>query len=98
MAVTKDEIVEAQEMPALELSDELEDALLLPKLQRRRPTLTLFSRAGDNKIGVIKVNCANLGLKEAKENVEGVRLSSRALRRRTLGAQLEEAGATVTLK
>ena len=59
---------------------------------------------GDNKIGVIKVVRAltNLGLKEAKEVVEGapkaVLEGATKEDAAAAKAQLEEAGATVTLK
>ena len=59
---------------------------------------------GDNKIGVIKVVRAltNLGLKEAKEVVEGapkaVLEGAKKEDAEAAKAQLEEAGATVTLK
>ena len=51
---------------------------------------------GDNKIGVIKVVRAltNLGLKEAKAVLEGAKKEDAEAAK----AQLEEAGATVTLK
>ena len=59
---------------------------------------------GDNKIGVIKVVRAltNLGLKEAKEVVEGapkaVLEGAKKEDAEAAKAKLEEAGATVTLK
>lgn len=59
---------------------------------------------GDNKIGVIKVVRAltSLGLKEAKEVVEGapkaVLEGAKKEDAEAAKAQLEEAGATVTLK
>ena len=110
MAATKEEIIEAlKEMPALELSElvhELEDVFgvsaAAPVAVAAAPAagaaaaeeeektnfdveLTSF---GSNKIAVIKVVRAltSLGLKEAKDNAEDAK------------KQLEEAGATVTLK
>ena len=64
----------------------------------------ILKSAGANKIGVIKVVRAltNLGLKEAKEVVEGapkaVLEGAKKEDAEAAKAQLEEAGATVTLK
>ena len=60
--------------------------------------LTAF---GDNKIAVIKVvrSLTSLGLKEAKEAVESApKVLIEGAKKEDAKAQLEEAGATVTLK
>ncbi len=96
MAATKEEIIEAiKEMPALELSE------LVHELEDVFGVLTSF---GSNKIAVIKVVRAltSLGLKEAKDKVESAPtvLLEGAKKEDAEDAkkQLEEAGATVTLK
>ena len=118
MAVTKDEIIEAlKEMPALELSElvhELEDvfgvsaaapvAVAAEEAEEKTNFDVVLEGFGDNKIGVIKVVRAltNLGLKEAKEVVEGapkaVLEGAKKDDAEAAKAKLEEAGATVTLK
>ena len=111
MAVTKDEIIEAlKEMPALELSElvhELEDVFgvcAAEEAEEKTNFDVVLEGFGDNKIGVIKVVRAltNLGLKEAKEVVEGapkaVLEGAKKEDAEAAKAQLEEAGATVTLK
>ena len=123
MAATKEEIIEAlKEMPALELSELVEDVFgvsaAAPVAVAAAPAagaaaaeeeektnfdveLTSF---GSNKIAVIKVVRAltSLGLKEAKDKVESAPtvLLEGAKKEDAEDAkkQLEEAGATVTLK
>ena len=64
----------------------------------------ILSSMGDNKVGVIKAVRAvtGLGLKEAKELVEGapstVKEAASKEEAEDIKKQLEEAGATVTLK
>ena len=112
MAVTKDEIIEAlKEMPALELSElvhELEDVFgvsaAAPAEEEKTNFDVVLEAFGDNKIAVIKVVRAltSLGLKEAKEVVEGapkaVLEGAKKEDAEAAKKQLEEAGATVTLK
>jgi large subunit ribosomal protein L7/L12 len=64
----------------------------------------IMSSFGDNKVGVIKAirQITGLGLKEAKEMVEGVPATVKEQIEKedaeTIKKQLEEAGATVELK
>ena len=107
-----------KEMPALELSElvhELEDVFgvsaaapaaggAAEAAEEKSNFDVILEGFGDNKIGVIKVVRAltNLGLKEAKEVVEGapkaVLEGAKKEDAEAAKAQLEEAGATVTLK
>ena len=107
-----------KEMPALELSElvhELEDVFgvsaaapaaggAAEEAEEKTNFDVVLEGFGDNKIGVIKVVRAltNLGLKEAKEVVEGapkaVLEGAKKEDAEAAKAQLEEAGATVTLK
>lgn len=63
-----------------------------------------LTAVGDNKIGVIKAvkEVANLGLKEAKDLVDGapgmVATGAKKEDAEAMKAKLEEAGATITLK
>ena len=112
MAATKEEIIEAiKEMPALELSElvhELEDVFGAGAAAAEEEEKTNFdvelTSFGSNKIAVIKVVRAltSLGLKEAKDKVEAAPtvLLEGAKKEDAEDAkkQLEEAGATVTLK
>ena len=99
MAATKEEIIEAlKEMPALELSE------LVHELEEKTNFDVELTSFGSNKIAVIKVVRAltSLGLKEAKDKVESAPtvLLEGAKKEDAEDAkkQLEEAGATVTLK
>ena len=107
-----------KEMPALELSElvhELEDVFgvsaaapvavaAAPAEEEKTNFDVVLEAFGDNKIAVIKVVRAltSLGLKEAKEVVEGapkaVLEGAKKEDAEAAKKQLEEAGATVTLK
>ena len=75
-----------------------------PAAEEKTEFDVILKEVGSNKIGVIKVVRAltNLGLKEAKEVVEGapkaVLEGAKKEDAEAAKAQLEEAGATVTLK
>ncbi len=117
MAVTREEIVEAlKEMPALELSElvkELEEVfgvsaaapvMVAGAADEKSEFDVILEGFGDNKIAVIKAvrDITGLGLKEAKELVEGapspVQEGVAKDKAEEMKSQLEEAGAAVTLK
>ena len=112
MAVTKDEIIEAlKEMPALELSElvhELEDVFgvsaAAPVAVAAAPAAGGAAEgAAEEKTNFEVVRgLTSLGLKEAKEVVEGapkaVLEGAKKDDAEAAKAKLEEAGATVTLK
>ena len=117
MAVSREEIVEAlKEMPALELSElvkELEEVfgvsaaapvMVAGAADEKSEFDVILEGFGDNKIAVIKAvrDITGLGLKEAKELVEGapspVQEGVAKDKAEEMKSQLEEAGAAVTLK
>ena len=103
MAVTREEIIEAlKEMTLLEASELVKDIEETFGVSAAAPVI--LEGFGDNKIAVIKVvrEITGLGLKEAKEVVEG---APKAVvegvakdKAEEVKAQLEGAGAAVTLK
>ena len=108
MAVTKDEIIEdvfgvsAAAPVAVAAAPAAGSAA--PAAEEKSNFDVVLEAFGDNKIAVIKVvrSLTNLGLKEAKEVVEGapkaVLEGAKKDDAEAAKAQLEEAGATVTLK
>ena len=115
MAVTREEIIEAlKEMTLLEASELVKDieetfgvsaaAPVAVAAEEKTEFDVILEGFGDNKIAVIKVvrEITGLGLKEAKEVVEG---APKAVvegvakdKAEEVKAQLEGAGAAVTLK
>ena len=100
MAVTREEIIEAlKEMSLLEASELVKDIE-----ETFGVSAAVLEGFGDNKIAVIKVvrEITGLGLKEAKEAVEGapkaIQEGVNKEKAEEIKAKLEEAGAAVTLK
>ena len=118
MAVTREEIIEAlKEMSLLEASELVKDIEETFGVSAAAPVAVGGAAAeektdfdvvlegfGDNKIAVIKVvrEITGLGLKEAKEAVEGapkaIQEGVNKEKAEEIKAKLEEAGAAVTLK
>ena len=117
MAVTREEIIEAlKEMSLLEASELVKDieetfgvAAAAPAeggaaAEEKSDFDVVLEGFGDNKIAVIKVvrEITGLGLKEAKEVVEGapkaVAEGVNKEKAEEIKGKLEEAGAAVTLK
>ena len=116
MAVTREEIIEAlKEMSLLEASELVKDieetfgvSAAAPvggaAAEEKTDFDVVLEGFGDNKIAVIKVvrEITGLGLKEAKEAVEGapkaIQEGVAKDKAEEIKAKLEEAGAAVTLK
>jgi large subunit ribosomal protein L7/L12 len=98
MATTQDWIEELKSISVLELAERIK------ALEEQTSFDVILESAGDKKIGVIKVVRAatGLGLKEAKAVVDeapgAVKEGVDKDEAEKLKAELEEAGATVTLK
>ena len=117
MAVTREEIIEAlKEMSLLEASELVKDIEETFGVSAAAPAEggaaaeektefdVVLEGFGDNKIAVIKVvrEITSLGLKEAKELVEGapkpIQEGVNKEKAEEIKAKLEEAGAAVTIK
>ena len=108
MAVTREEIIEAlKEMSLLEASELVTAAAPAEggaAAEEKTDFDVVLEGFGDNKIAVIKVvrEITGLGLKEAKEAVEGapkaIQEGVNKEKAEEIKAKLEEAGAAVTLK
>ena len=114
MALTNEEIIEALKekslLEASELVKMIEDtfgvsaAAPAEAAEEKTDFDVVLEGFGDNKIAVIKVvrEITGLGLKEAKETVEGapkaIKEGASKEEAEEIKAKLEEAGAAVTLK
>ena len=101
MAVTREEIIEALKEMSLAAAAPAEGGAAAEEKSDFDVVLEGF---GDNKIAVIKVvrEITSLGLKEAKELVEGapkpIQEGVNKEKAEEIKAKLEEAGAAVTIK